>query len=1040
VCAAAVGSSCALAARPYREMLFNDFWGHPLKPEGTDSQSKNLWWSHLSYRPLTVLTFRWNFDLNNPRGAMEPLPFHLTNILIHSLSCALVVPLLTALTGSRSEEGRRLSPSLLTLGAALLFASHPLHVEVVANVTHRAETLCAVFLFASWMAYDWAREQAELDGDAWSIAGALTGFLLAMGLHVLAILSKETAIVFPAVLVGVDLVQTLLLDLDPSEGPRDLVSDVLRAFGSWKRVHWDRISRWALVLVWAAVVFNIRIQFLTGGYSLNMQTMHNPIVGIADPLHRFLSIGLVQSTALSLMFWPGDWLSHEHNSLIPISSVADSRNLFTIAMFTFVGAWLVLAWKSDHGEATIVDDGLDGSKKWETTHSVELVLANGETQALGPTKAPYDEECMWDRARRFRILGGMGVLLVSYLPASHLLVVVGFVLAERQLFLPTIGASVLIAELILLLAQGVSHWTTLHRAAWCPLPVPLAVKIVTSRTEQRDAAPRVEAEVMTSPGWHQVRKRTAKGVKSVPGRNVSTSTTFKGVTFDDESQVIGPAPAPSKPRGKPKTEMQTSFSPLRIEWSVPTVQVNTCGRLVFVLASFFVVAAFTVRSMVRSTAWLTDEHLSFDTLMNYPEQNPMSYYGLAMYWLYRGQATYSLPLMKLSATYSPFCEPRATLAEYLWKVAYPVLVEVETGGPAPMPQMPYGTVLDMDGELWGMTVQRRYTQAYTGVWSPPNVQEFDTFRDLVEQGTRVSLAQLLQSEDVSFRHPPPPLHVPEQLPSPRVMELLQCNASGPPECPSLLAQQHRIDTLRLTREQFNITSSRQALEVALKLLEYVETVSSLRREFYQNIGILRSLLFPQVGALSSKPVEDPGQPYLIDPAEPREDLSFRNRSEYYILAGEHATVVPAHHHLREALGNNAAITRLLSSPVLWGSARLAWLYFDKAMADQLKTHHRVVKNNIACMWMALGRPHQAVQLAQSAISHPWSLEDSTNRWQAVGRSLDRIVAVATSSPEYVSLMQTWGAWTDESPPRAGPHIGHRARMVGCTFFFIPIKS
>ncbi len=43
---------------PLRQLLSNDFWGRPI-----DSQT-----SVKSYRPLTVLSFRWNFALHGRRS------------------------------------------------------------------------------------------------------------------------------------------------------------------------------------------------------------------------------------------------------------------------------------------------------------------------------------------------------------------------------------------------------------------------------------------------------------------------------------------------------------------------------------------------------------------------------------------------------------------------------------------------------------------------------------------------------------------------------------------------------------------------------------------------------------------------------------------------------------------------------------------------------------------------------------------------------------------------------------------------------------
>lgn len=47
--------------------------------------------SHKSYRPLCVLTFRWNYLLHQ----LEPMGYHLVNMLLHSVVCLMYFRLVT---------------------------------------------------------------------------------------------------------------------------------------------------------------------------------------------------------------------------------------------------------------------------------------------------------------------------------------------------------------------------------------------------------------------------------------------------------------------------------------------------------------------------------------------------------------------------------------------------------------------------------------------------------------------------------------------------------------------------------------------------------------------------------------------------------------------------------------------------------------------------------------------------------------------------------------------------------------------------------
>ena len=90
-------------------LLRNDFWGTAMSDRD----------SHKSYRPLTVATFRLNYILHE----LEPLGYHLVNVLLHSA----VVYLYVLLCG---VVFNKVWPALI---AGLLFAVHPIHTEAVSK-------------------------------------------------------------------------------------------------------------------------------------------------------------------------------------------------------------------------------------------------------------------------------------------------------------------------------------------------------------------------------------------------------------------------------------------------------------------------------------------------------------------------------------------------------------------------------------------------------------------------------------------------------------------------------------------------------------------------------------------------------------------------------------------------------------------------------------------------------------------------------------------------------------------------------------------
>lgn len=106
-------------------LFLNDFWGTPLVHSG----------SHKSYRPLCVLTFRLNHALHG----LQPLGYHLVNILCHGS-----VTLLYVLVVDRISRN-----SAVAVLSGILFGCHPIHTEAVAGIVGRAELLASLFfLFA----------------------------------------------------------------------------------------------------------------------------------------------------------------------------------------------------------------------------------------------------------------------------------------------------------------------------------------------------------------------------------------------------------------------------------------------------------------------------------------------------------------------------------------------------------------------------------------------------------------------------------------------------------------------------------------------------------------------------------------------------------------------------------------------------------------------------------------------------------------------------------------------------------------------------
>ena len=143
------------------------------------------------YRPGLTLSLM----LDRSWSGRSPWGYHLTNVLIHSGCCLLLFLLLFLLGGSQ----------VLACALSAWFAVHPALVPAVAWIPGRNDTLLAMWLMASLIA--WLKYSASTRG-IW-----LAVHLIAGGL---ALLTKETAMFFP--ILGVALAWHSRRDLNGLRG------------------------------------------------------------------------------------------------------------------------------------------------------------------------------------------------------------------------------------------------------------------------------------------------------------------------------------------------------------------------------------------------------------------------------------------------------------------------------------------------------------------------------------------------------------------------------------------------------------------------------------------------------------------------------------------------------------------------------------------------------------------------------------------------------------------------------------------------------
>ena len=135
---------------------------------------KALWSSGVFYYPLTSTTF-W---VERRLWGLNSVPYHQLNIVLHAANALLLIGLLRKL---------RVRGAWL---AGAIFALHPVHVQSVAWMTELKNVQSGLFFLLALLA--WVRFE---DTDRWRWHG------LALGLFLLALLSKTSTVMFPVALL-----------------------------------------------------------------------------------------------------------------------------------------------------------------------------------------------------------------------------------------------------------------------------------------------------------------------------------------------------------------------------------------------------------------------------------------------------------------------------------------------------------------------------------------------------------------------------------------------------------------------------------------------------------------------------------------------------------------------------------------------------------------------------------------------------------------------------------------------------------------------
>ncbi|KAM6153844.1 protein O-mannosyl-transferase TMTC1 isoform 3-T3 [Erethizon dorsatum] len=335
--------------------------------------------SHKSYRPLCVLTFKLNILLTG----MDPFYFHAVNVILHCL-----VTLVLMYTCDRAVFRSR----GLAFVTALLFAVHPVHTEAVAGIVGRADVLACLLFLLAFLSYN---RSLDGHGAGGRLPPAASPFflLLSLLLGTCAMLVKETGVTVFGVCLVYDFFSLSHKQDKSSNGvlqqrsprhpggpqPASPPAHAQRENGKQRIPHRG---------AWGGCHPALPPEPQSSGISVSPRAMWS--------LMRFLTYSYLLAFNVWLLLAPVtlcyDW---QVGSIPLVETIWDTRNLATIFL--------------------------------------AVVMALLSLHCLAAFKRPEHKE----------VLVGLLFLVFPFIPASNLFFRVGFVVAERVLYMPSMGYCIL---------------------------------------------------------------------------------------------------------------------------------------------------------------------------------------------------------------------------------------------------------------------------------------------------------------------------------------------------------------------------------------------------------------------------------------------------------------------------------------------------------------------------------------------------------------------------------------------------------------------
>jgi hypothetical protein len=446
----------------WSRLMKNDFWGRDLKEPV----------SHRSFRPLAVLSFRANFATTGE----ECRPFRITNIVLHA-----VVSVLFMHAGDYVLRNK-----IASFAAAIIFAVHPVHCDAIHQIVGRCELLAAIMFIFAFMCFHSALRARSLGGSIICLSLSLINASLAM-------LSKEnglsvTAFCFVyAFILGSENIPLPNNGTNGGKSPSNQIISSISRLLRLLQLQKKRIGV-AVLMAWSTVIIGLKRYTHTGPVEVFVKD-DNPAAFHPNPQARVMSYHYQYALHLGKLLWP-DKLCHDWSFTVePITSLLDTRNVYTISMWAFLLTMVFGALDRFTAQPTptALAKSAPGSKTAGSKTAASAASSTSSTSSTSATgsgaakekESERDERDEMQQAKTVDVdassalsrtrelkstvstrreagaeLTAWALMVVPFLPSANILVTVGFNVAERVLYISSMGFCMLMVQMLWKLAFG----------------------------------------------------------------------------------------------------------------------------------------------------------------------------------------------------------------------------------------------------------------------------------------------------------------------------------------------------------------------------------------------------------------------------------------------------------------------------------------------------------------------------------------------------------------------------------------------------------